>query len=138
MLLIDKMTIRKFNNFLHPIEHQMIGYPLILRVLTIIQMIRFADSSLLIVYGMIFAKCMLKIFKKNYYSSSNFNIPILIISGKNDAANAGSKYAQKLYLFLNKIFKSVQLIILNDTRHEVFTDIQKDISYNHLKEFITK
>jgi esterase/lipase len=62
----------------------------------------------------------------------------MIISGKNDAANAWSKYAQKLYLFLNKIFKSVQLIILNDSRHEVFTDIQKDISYNHLKEFITR
>jgi len=136
--LIDKMTIRKFNNFFAPnrTPNDWISSD-------IESVDNYTNDPLcgFIVTNSLWndvCQCMLKIFKKNYYSSSNFNIPILIISGKNDAANAGSKYAQKLYIFLNKIFKSVQLIILNDTRHEVFTDIQKDISYKHLKEFITK
>ena len=136
--LIDKMTIRKFNNFFAPnrTPNDWISSD-------IKSVDNYTNDPLcgFIVTNSLWndvCLCMLKIFKKNYYSSSNLNIPIMIISGKNDAANAWSKYAQKLYLFLNKIFKSVQLIILNDSRHEVFTDIQKDISYNHLKEFITK
>jgi alpha-beta hydrolase superfamily lysophospholipase len=136
--LIDKMTIRKFNNFFAPnrTPNDWISSD-------IKSVDNYTNDPLcgFIVTNSLWndvCLCMLKIFKKNYYSSSNLNIPIMIISGKNDAANAWSKYAQKLYLFLNKIFKSVQLIILNDSRHEVFTDIQKDISYNHLKEFITR
>ena len=136
--LIDKMTIRKFNNFFAPnrTPNDWISSD-------IESVDNYTNDPLcgFIVTNSLWndvCLCMLKIFKKNYYSSSNLNIPIMIISGKNDAANAWSKYAQKLYLFLNKIFKSVQLIILNDSRHEVFTDIQKDISYNHLKEFITR
>ena len=136
--LIDKMTIRKFNNFFAPnrTPNDWISSD-------IESVDNYTNDPLcgFIVTNSLWndvCLCMLKIFKKNYYSSSNLNIPIMIISGKNDAANAWSKYAQKLYLFLNNIFKSVQLIILNDSRHEVFTDIQKDISYNHLKEFITR
>ena len=136
--LIDKMTIRKFNNFFAPnrTPNDWISSD-------IESVDNYTNDPLcgFIVTNSLWndvCLCMLKIFKKNYYSSSNLNIPIMIISGKNDAANAWSKYAQKLYLFLNKIFKSVQLIILNDSRHEVFTDIQKDISYHHIKEFITR
>ena len=136
--LIDKMTIRKFNNFFAPnrTPNDWISSD-------IKSVDNYTNDPLcgFIVTNSLWndvCLCMLKIFKKNYYSSSNLNIPIMIISGKNDAANAWSKHAQKLYLFLNKIFKSVQLIILNNSRHEVFTDIQKDISYNHLKEFITR
>jgi alpha-beta hydrolase superfamily lysophospholipase len=136
--LIDKMTIRKFNNFFAPNRSPNDWISSDIKSVD-----NYTNDPLcgFIVTNSLWndvCLCMLKIFKKNYYSSSNLNIPIMIISGKNDAANAWSKYAQKLYLFLNKIFKSVQLIILNDSRHEVFTDIQKDISYNHLKEFITR
>jgi alpha-beta hydrolase superfamily lysophospholipase len=136
--LIDKITIRKFNNLFAPnrTSNDWISSD-------IKSVDNYTNDPLcgFIVTNSLWndvCQCMLKIFKKDYYLSSNFNIPILIISGKSDAANAGSKYAQKLHLFLNKIFKSVQLIILDHTRHEVFTDIQKDLSYNHLKEFITK
>jgi alpha-beta hydrolase superfamily lysophospholipase len=122
--LIDKMTIRKFNNFFAPnrTPNDWISSD-------IESVDNYTNDPLcgFIVTNSLWndvCLCMLKIFKKNYYSSSNLNIPIMIISGKNDAANAWSKYAQKLYLFLNNIFKSVQLIILNDSRHEVFTDIQ--------------
>ena len=135
---IDKMTIRKFNNFFAPNRTPNDWISSDKKSVD-----NYTNDPLcgFIVTNSLWndvCQCMLKIFKKNYYSSSNFNIPILIISGKNDAANAKSKYAQKLYLFLNKIFKSVQLIILKNSRHEVFTDIEKDVPITISKKFITK
>ena len=78
---------------------------------------------------------LMMIFNKRYYSELNKDIPILIMSGKNDAASANSKLSIKLYKFLNKIFSNVKHIII-DSRHEIFTDLNKHSSYNHLLEFI--
>ncbi len=78
---------------------------------------------------------LMMIFNKSYYSELNKNIPILIMSGKNDAASTNSKLSLKLYKFLNKIFSNVNHIII-DSRHEIFTDLNKHSSYNHLLEFI--
>ena len=78
---------------------------------------------------------LMMIFSKSYYSPQNKDIPILIMSGKNDAASANGKLSLKLYKFLNKIFSNVNHII-SDSRHEIFTDLNKHSSYNHLLEFI--
>ena len=78
---------------------------------------------------------LMMIFNKSYYSELNKDIPILIMSGKNDVASANTKLAIKLYKFLNKIFSNVKHIII-DSRHEIFTDLNKHSSYNHLLEFI--
>jgi alpha-beta hydrolase superfamily lysophospholipase len=78
---------------------------------------------------------LMMIFNKSYYSSQNKDIPILIMSGKNDAASANSKLSLKLYKFLNKIFSNVSHMMI-DSRHEIFTDLNKHSSYNHLLEFI--
>lgn len=78
---------------------------------------------------------LLMIFNKNYYSDLNKNIPILIMSGKNDAASANTKLSLKLFGFLNKIFSNVNHMII-DSRHEIFTDLNKHTAYNHLLEFI--
>ena len=78
---------------------------------------------------------LMMIFNKRYYSELNKDIPILIISGKKDTASANSKLSIKLYKFLNKIFSNVKHIII-DSRHEIFTDLNKHSSYNHLLEFI--
>lgn len=78
---------------------------------------------------------LMMIFNKSYYSELNKDIPILIMSGKNDAASTNSKLSLKLYKFLNKIFSNVNHIII-DSRHEIFTDLNKHSSYNHLLEFI--
>ena len=75
------------------------------------------------------------IFNKKYYSVLNKNIPILIMSGKNDAATANGKLSLKLFKFLNKIFSNVNHMIV-DSRHEIFTDLNKYSSYNYLLEFI--
>ena len=78
---------------------------------------------------------LMMIFNKRYYSELNKDIPILIMSGKNDAASANSKLSLKLHKFLNKIFSNVSHMII-DSRHEIFTDLNKHSSYNHLLEFI--
>ena len=78
---------------------------------------------------------LMMIFNKSYYSELNKDIPILIMSGKNDVASATTKLSIKLYKFLNKIFSNVKHIII-DSRHEIFTDLNKHSSYNHLLEFI--
>ena len=78
---------------------------------------------------------LMMIFNKRYYSELNKDIPILIMSGKNDAASANSKLSIKLYKFLNKVFSNVKHMII-DSRHEIFTDLNKHSSYNYLLEFI--
>jgi alpha-beta hydrolase superfamily lysophospholipase len=78
---------------------------------------------------------LMMIFNKRYYSELNKDIPILIMSGKNDAASANSKLSIKLYKFLNKVFSNVKHMII-DSRHEIFTDLNKYSSYNYLLEFI--
>jgi len=78
---------------------------------------------------------LMMIFNKRYYSELNKDIPILIMSGKNDAASANSKLSIKLYKFLNKIFSNVKHMII-DSRHEIFTDLNKHRAYNYLLEFI--
>ena len=80
-------------------------------------------------------KGLIMIFNRSYYSNLNKDIPILIMSGKNDIASANSKLSLKLFKFLNKIFSNVNQIII-DARHEIFTDLNKHSSYNHLLEFI--
>ena len=57
------------------------------------------------------------------------------MSGKNDAASANGKLSLKLFKFLNKIFSNVKHMII-DSRHEIFTDLNKHSSYSHLLEFI--
>ena len=78
---------------------------------------------------------LMMIFNKKYYSKQNKDIPIFIISGKNDASSANGKLSLKLFKFLNKIFSNVNHMIV-DSRHEVFSDLNKYSSYKHLLEFI--
>ena len=79
---------------------------------------------------------LMMIFNKSYYSDSNKDIPILIISGEHDAASNNSKLAKKLKDFLKSIFNNVSFKIIKDCRHEVFTEVNKLSSYNYLINYI--
>ena len=83
-------------------------------------------------------KGLIEIFHKNFYSSFNVNIPILIISGKNDAANSNGVLANKLHVFLSTIFNNVSIKLINDARHEVFTEINKESTYKLFLSFMQK
>lgn len=134
--LIDALTIRKFNNSFAPnrTDHDWISSDME-------SVDNYASDPLcgFIVTNRLWhdlCNCMLKIFKKNFYSSMNFNIPILIISGDNDAASSMSKFTKKLYDFLCSIFTNVKLKIVKECRHEVFTEHNKLSSYNYLINYI--
>ena len=79
---------------------------------------------------------LLMILNKKYYSSKNCDIPILIMSGEQDAASANTKLTKKLYDFLSSIFNNVVFKIVKDCRHEVFTEVNKLSSYNYLISYI--
>ena len=79
---------------------------------------------------------LMMIFKKDYYSNLNKDIPILVMSGENDAASSNTKLSQQLHKFLSTIFNRVTLKIVKDARHEVFTEVNKLSSYNYMINFI--
>ena len=79
---------------------------------------------------------LMMIFKKDYYSHLNKDIPVLVMSGEYDAASSNSKLSQQLYKFLLTIFNNVTLKIVKDARHEVFTEVNKLSSYNYIINYI--
>ena len=79
---------------------------------------------------------LMMIFQKDYYSDSNKELPILVMSGEHDAASSNSKLSQRLYKFLLTIFNNVTFKIVKDARHEVFTEVNKLSSYNYMINYI--
>jgi len=82
------------------------------------------------------ANGILKVFNINNYSSSENSIPIFIISGSKDPVGENGKGVMRLYKFLSNIFTSVSIKIIDEARHEVFSETTKENSYNMLIKFI--
>lgn len=79
---------------------------------------------------------LLIIFNKKNYSPDNKNIPIMIFSGEFDAVSSNGKLAIKLYDFLLNFFTNISFKVIKNARHEVFSDLNKNSSYNELLLFI--
>lgn len=79
----------------------------------------------------------LRVFDKRNYKISK-NIPILIISGSHDPVGDNTKGTKKLYKFLSTIFDDIEIELINNARHEVFNEINKENNYNKLLNFIEK
>jgi len=79
---------------------------------------------------------LLRIFKKNYYSKNNKNIPILLMTGEWDQATQNSKLSSYLYNFLSSIFNNVTYKVIKNARHEIFSELNKNYSYNILLLFL--
>ena len=82
------------------------------------------------------ANGILKVFNINNYSLSKNSIPIFIISGSKDPVGENGKGVMRLYKFLSNIFTSVSIKIIDEARHEVFSETTKENSYNMLIKFI--
>ena len=82
------------------------------------------------------ANGILKVFNINNYSLSKNSIPIFIISGSKDPVGENGKGVMRLYKFLSNIFTSVSIKIIDEARHEVFSETTKENSYNTLIKFI--
>ena len=76
------------------------------------------------------------IYKKNYYSASDKNLPILIISGDKDPVGEMGIGVNRLYKFLKSIFINTSFILLKNERHEVFSGLEKNNTYLKLKSFL--
>jgi len=82
------------------------------------------------------ANGILKVFKNNNYSLSDNSIPIFIISGSKDPVGENGKGVIRLNNFLSNIFSDVSIKIVDEARHEVFSETTKENSYNTLIKFI--
>ena len=82
------------------------------------------------------ANGILKVFNNNNYSLSDNSIPIFIISGSNDPVGENGKGVMRLNNFLSNIFSNVSIKIVDEARHEVFSETTKENSYNTLIKFI--
>ena len=136
--LIDNLTLRKFNNEYKPTKTPndwISSDPNSVNDYTNDPLCGFMVTNSL---WNDLCKGLIKIFHKNFYSSFNVNIPILIISGKNDAASSNGVLANKLHVFLSTIFNNVYIKLISDARHEVFTEINKESTYKLFLSFIQK
>jgi len=79
---------------------------------------------------------LLDVFKKNKYKRTKINTPILLISGSLDPVGENGKGVKRLELFLRSIYTNVSSILVDDARHEVFSETSKESSYNKLLKFI--
>ena len=82
------------------------------------------------------SKGMFNVFKKSRYVQLNKKMPIYIISGTRDPVGENGNGVQRLYDFLNSIYKNVDIDLINDARHEVFSETDKENTYNKLLKFI--
>jgi alpha-beta hydrolase superfamily lysophospholipase len=82
------------------------------------------------------AKSFSSIYKKKYYSSSDTNLPILIISGDKDPVGEMGIGVSRLYKFLKSVFINTSFILLKNERHEVFSGLEKNNTYLKLKSFL--
>jgi len=136
--LIDNLTLRKFNNEYKPTKTPndwISSDPNSVNDYTNDPLCGFMVTNSL---WNDLCKGLIEIFHKNFYSSFNVNIPILIISGKNDAASSNGVLTNKLHVFLSTIFNNVSIKLINDARHEVFTEINKESTYKLFLSFIQK
>ena len=81
---------------------------------------------------------MLSIFNHRYYKNSNTDIPILLLSGSLDPVGRNGKGVRSLFTYLKSIFPDTNYELVENARHEVFSEKNKELSYGILKTFITK
>jgi alpha-beta hydrolase superfamily lysophospholipase len=82
------------------------------------------------------ANGMKSIFNKNNYDNSAKQTPIFIISGDKDPVGENGKGVKRLYGFLLDLFPNSSMSLIKDARHEVFSEINKEFSYQEVKHFI--
>ena len=78
----------------------------------------------------------LEIFNIKNYKYVDKDMPILLISGSLDAVGDFGKGSPKLARMLNKAFKKVDSVIVQDEKHEVFSGTLKESSYKIIKNFL--
>lgn len=79
---------------------------------------------------------LLRVFNKKKYKYVNKDIPIFILSGRDDPVGGFGKGVKRLHKFLAKIFNKVEIEIVDNCRHEVFSERNKENTYNMALNFL--
>ena len=77
-----------------------------------------------------------KAFDKKNYKNCNINLPILLIAGTNDPVSNFGKGMNALNELLGQVFINIKHIKIKNDRHEVYSGLNKELAYDHLKSFI--
>ena len=79
---------------------------------------------------------MRKLYSKTRLSEIDKNLPMFIISGKEDPIGDYSKSVLKLgRVYKNAGIKDVRVKIYDKARHEVFNDVSRESALNDVLEF---
>tara|TARA_B100000575_G_scaffold103094_1_gene82183 strand:- start:547 stop:1443 length:897 start_codon:yes stop_codon:yes gene_type:complete len=135
---LDKITLGQYNKFFKPnrtekdwissdndnvddyVNDPLCGYPVTIGL--------WDDLS----------KGMLSVFDNTKYRAIDKSLPVYILSGSKDPVGGNGLGVKKLFDFLNPIFDSVYLDLIENARHEVFSEIDKEQTYNKLLHFLKK
>ena len=133
---LDKITLGQYNKFFKPnrtekdwissdndnvddyVNDPLCGYPVTIGL--------WDDLS----------KGMLSVFDNTKYKAIDKLLPVYILSGTKDPVGGNGLGVKKLFDFLNPIFDSVYLDLIENARHEVFSEIDKEHTYNKLLHFL--
>lgn len=84
-------------------------------------------------------KTILYVTKRSNIQKIPRNLPILVISGKDDPVGNYGKDVAKVYSELKKAkIDDVSLIIVDNARHEIINEVNKDETYRKLLEWIER
>ena len=133
---LDKITLGQYNKFFKPnrtekdwissdndnvddyVNDPLCGYPVTIGL--------WDDLS----------KGMLSVFDNTKYKAIDKLLPVYILSGTKDPVGGNGLGVKKLFDFLNPIFDSVHFDLIENARHEVFSEIDKEHTYNKLLHFL--
>lgn len=81
-----------------------------------------------------------RLYNKKFLAKIRKNLPVLIISGKDDAVGAFGKGPKKLHeLYTKKLgLANVELKLYENMRHEILNEVNHEIVYKDILEFIEK
>ena len=84
-------------------------------------------------------KLVYDISKPKLYKNVNENLKILLISGKDDPATGNRKGRTKSLKILKKAgFKNIEKVLLNNMRHEILHEVEKEKVFKIILEFYNR
>ena len=134
--LMDKLTIRRYNNLFQPIcspndwissdKESVLNYTNDIKCGFIVTIGLWKD----LVFGF------KRVFSYKSYQNIKFDIPIFIISGDKDPVGGNGKLVRDLHLFLNSFYTNVSMYLVSEARHEVLTEKNKEENFLKIINFI--
>ena len=133
--LLVKMTTEKYARMVHGSKHDWISY----NRENIAAYVKdpYCNFDFTVNGYKTIAKCLLKINKKSTVQKTDNSMKILFISGRDDPVGNFGKGVVKVYKKYKKAgFKNLRLRLLNNMRHEILNEDNKNKVYNIILNFI--